>query len=256
METNEPGFALTRATVDKFDGWLHELASPVLPLKSSPLELEHINGFVFEFREEDEFALLIGKAVRMVSGVRVAMLLADLGYISECGAILRTVSDFANEILCICDGIKTGNRTTAHKSFVDQYFMKLPKTPDDLDAQPRVRFVTRDELLGAQYRWAESNHLDATRVRKVTRFLASMYDKFVHGSYLTSTELYDPKAEKFMLRGHHDPEKIREYQRAVASKVHTVVTALAAIAELGTSQKLLDEICSAGLALHASGELS
>jgi hypothetical protein len=134
--------------------------------------------------------------------------------------------------------------------------MKLPKNPDEYAAQPRVQFVSRDQLFGALYRWAEMNELDATRARQVTRFVANMYDKFVHGSYLTAMELYDPRSWTFMLRGHEDPTKKREYQRATASKVHTAVTALVAIAEFGTNENLLDEIRSAGLALYASGELS
>lgn len=251
-----PDFPLTRSIIDRLDDWIMDLASTLVPLKKTPLELEHVTGFVYEFREESERALLVGKAVRMGSGIRVAMLLADLGYISECGTILRTVTDFAQEILCICEGIKTGQRTTAHQSFVEQYFMKLPKTPDEHDAAPRIRFVTRDELLGAQYRWAIANKLDGTRVRKVTRFLANMYDKFVHGSYVTAMELYDPQTWKFMLRGHEALEKREEYQRATASKLHHAVTSLAAIAELEKNHRLVDEICRAGLALHASEELS
>ena len=249
-------FPLTRSTIDRLDDWISELAAPLLPLKKTPLELEHVTGLIYEFREESERALLVSKAVRMGSGIRVAMLLADLGYISECGSILRIVTDFAQEILCICDGVKTGQRTIAHQSFVKQYFMKLPKTPDEFDTSPRVKFVTRDELLGAQQRWAIANKLDATRIRKVTRFLANMYDKFVHGSYVTAMELYDPRSWKFMLRGHEAPEKRQVYQRATASKLHQAVTALAAIAELERNHRLLDEICRAGLALFNSGELS
>jgi hypothetical protein len=175
MDTSAPSdFPVTRQTMERLDEWVMALASPLLPLRKPALELEHVTGFVYEFCEESERALLVGKAVRMVSGIRVALLLADLGYISECGSILRTVADFANEILCICDGIKAGQRTTAHQLFVEQYFMKLPKTPDEYDANPRVKWVTRDELFAALYRWAIENKLDATRFRKVHRFLANI----------------------------------------------------------------------------------
>jgi hypothetical protein len=80
-------YPLTRSTIERLDDWLKELAAPLLPLKKTSLQLEHLTGFVYAFREESERALLVGKAVRMVSGVKVAMLLADLGYISECGTI-------------------------------------------------------------------------------------------------------------------------------------------------------------------------
>ena len=88
------------------------------------------------------------------------------------------------------------------------------------------------------------------------RFLPSMYDKFVHGVYLTAMELYDPDSWTFMLKGHKAREKREVYQRATASKLHQVVTALAAIAELEKNRRLVDEICAAGLNLHDSGELS
>jgi hypothetical protein len=81
-----------------------------------------------------------------------------------------------------------------------------------------------------------------------------MYDKFVHGSYVTATELYDPRSWKFMLRGHEAPAKRQEYLMATGSKLHHAVTALAAIAELERNHGLVDEICRAGLALHASGD--
>ena len=255
IKTMPSDFPVTRETLERLDDWVMELASPLLPLKSVRVELEHLTGFVWEFREESERALLIGKAVRMVSGIKVAMMLADLGHISECGILLRSVSDFASEIICICDGIKAGVRTRAHRDFVDQYFTKLPKTPTELEEQPRVDFVSRDKLWAALYRWAMENKVDQTRVRLVMRFLGNMYDKFVHGGYITATELYDPSSWTFMLRGHKYQAKIEEYQRATASKLHQSVTALASIAEHENNHRLVDEICRAGLRLHACGEL-
>jgi len=150
-------FPVTRRTMTRLDGWLMALAAPLLPLKTVQVELPHMSGFVWEFPEQSESALVIGKAVRMISGIRAAMLLADAGYISECGTILRTVSDFSNEILCICLGSKSGERTTAHTRFVEQYFVQLARDPDEFDKQSRTKWVTRDELMAAEYRWASEN---------------------------------------------------------------------------------------------------
>src|ERR1700730_13507405 len=74
-------FPLTRSTIERLDGWLMELAAPLLPLKQTPMKLKHIAGFVYEFREQSERALVIGKAVRMVSGIRVALVL-DAGRVT------------------------------------------------------------------------------------------------------------------------------------------------------------------------------
>jgi hypothetical protein len=96
------------------------------------------------------------------------------------------------------------------------------------------------------YRWARANKFDATRLKKVTRFLANMYDKFVHGSYITATELYDPSNGKFMLNGHEAPARREEYKRATTSKLHHSVTALAAMAELERNFPLVMKFAELG----------
>jgi hypothetical protein len=39
------------------------------------------------------------------------------------------------------------------------------------------------------------------RVRKVFRYLAHMYDKYVHGAYITAMELYNGETWRFMVSG-------------------------------------------------------
>ncbi len=232
------------------------LVSPLLPPKQVPLNLPQVSGVQYKFREESERATLAGKAVRVASGIRVAFMLADLGHIAECGTILRTVSDFSTEIISICEGCSRGAPTSAQKKFVEQYFKPLPSDPDEYEHAEKERWVARDELFKAHIRWATENQGDPERVRKVMRFLAHMYDKFVHGAYITSMELYDPRTNSFMMRGHYAPEKREVYKRAVASKLHEVVTALFCMAQLQQMTTLAGDIGRAGLELHASGELS
>jgi hypothetical protein len=248
-------FSKTRATLDLLDRWFDELASPLVPLKRVSVKLEHLTGFIYEFREPSERALLVGKAARVVSGIRAAMILADMGYIAECGALLRSVSDFSSEIICICDGIKANYRTRAHKDFVDQYFTKLPKNPDEHAESVKVDWVRRDQLWAALYRWAVEHKVDQSRLRLVMRYLGNMYDKFAHGHYITSSELYNPFTWKFMLRGHESEDKRDEYRRSVASKLHEALTALSSIADCDKNSRLVVEICLAAKELYESSEL-
>jgi hypothetical protein len=87
-------FPVMRQMMERLDEWVMALASPLLPLGEFPQELNGLKGFRWDFKEKSERALMVGKAVRMASGIRAALILADLGYITECGTILRTVSDF------------------------------------------------------------------------------------------------------------------------------------------------------------------
>ena len=212
-----------------------------VPIKKGPLKGE----FWWQFRENSERALLVGKAVRCASGIRAALLLAENGYIEECGSILRTVSDFSYEILSISDAIATGNWTREQLKFVEQYFAELSQTPEEYANAKRDRWVTRDELLKAHYeRFAESGNAEPEHFRKIVRFLSYGFDKFVHGAYITSMELYDSETQRFMLSGCTYTEKIDVFESFVASKFHQFLGSLASMAMAFNMRALAQEIAS------------
>ena len=133
---------------------------------------------------------MVGKAVRMASGIRAALILADLGYVTECGTILRTVSDFVTEVISVYEGCTRDDPTKAQKDFLEQYFGNTAQTPDEYDEkEDKDRWVARDKLIAAHVRWASENKQEPERVRKVLRFLAHIYDKFVHGSRMSTMQL-------------------------------------------------------------------
>jgi hypothetical protein len=86
-------------------------------------------------------------------------------------------------------------------------------------------------------------------------FLLYGLDKFIHGAYLTSSELYDPFNQRFMLRGHVFEGKRIEYKKFVASKLHEMVGLLAWISMLLNMPVLADVIGRAAVNLSDSGEL-
>jgi hypothetical protein len=162
------------------------------------------------------------------------------------------VADWANEIMSLSEGWKSGKLTANQERFVKQYFEPLAKDPEEFNNQQRERFVTRDEMLGGYTRWVTEGKGNPDRLRKLARYLSEGYDKYVHGGYITAMELYDGISNTFMLRGRE--KEIAK--RATASKLHHALTALLSMAEAWRLPALIDEICRAGLALHASGELS
>jgi hypothetical protein len=241
--------------VDLLDDWVRALAAPLLPLVEVPQELDDIKGFRFDFGEKTERALIVGKAVRMVSGIRAALILADLGYVTECGTILRTVSDFTTEVISVCEGLLRQDPTKAQKDFVEQYFGDTAQTPEEYDdSEENVRWVARDKLIAAHVRWAAETNSDPDRVRKVLRFLSHIYDKFVHGSRLSSMELYNGNTHRFMLKGHEWYPSRRGYKVSVASKLHEVLTALFLAAHTLGISALADEVSHVAVEFYESGE--
>jgi hypothetical protein len=256
-ETEQADFQLTRQTMERLDDWVMALASPFLPLAEVPQELRGLKGFRWDFREKTERALIVGKAVRMASGIRAALLLADLGYITDCGTILRMVSDFVTEVIAIYEGSTRNEPTRAQKDFVEQYFGPTAQTPDEYDEnQEKDRWVARDKLIAAHVRCASEGKQDPDRARKALRFLAHLFDKFVHGSRLSTMELYNGFTHRFMMKGHEFYRSRRDYKRSVASKLHQVLTALFCSACLMQMPALADEIRKAAKELYDSGELN
>ncbi len=217
-------FSFGRNLIDQLDRWANELASPLMPPRKV---FEEGNEIRLEFREHIPHSVMIGKSIRAVSGIRAALVLVDLGYVAECAALLRMVSDFCTEIAAIGEALNRGGKfPAAVQKFVDQYFIQKPRTPEQLAEAERRHYVSREELMKAELRLAENAQIDGGQMRIVHRFLNMTYDAYIHGSYETTMELYDPLTGRFMMSGHASISKREEFVEAVLLKLHEVVIAL------------------------------
>lgn len=84
--------------IDRLDSWVDKLAAPLLP----PRIVNDCQGMPRrELKEHEPQAVMIAKCVRAVGGLHASLVLVKLGYVAECGALLRIVSDFCTEITAI-----------------------------------------------------------------------------------------------------------------------------------------------------------
>ena len=246
-------FPTTRAILERLDHWLATLAAPLLPLKRVDEPDGHHR---WEFRDETPEALQVGKAVRMISGIRAALALADDGYTTESGGLLRMVSDFAQEIVSVGEGLLEGRLTSVQKKFVKQYFAPIARNADEHARIEHERYVTREELFAAHQRLADKTTKRADDLRKLTRFLNYGYDKYVHGAYQTAMELFRGDQQRFMLRGHDSARHRCIAKTSVAGKLHEVLIALEFMAMTRQLDPLIAEIRSNRHELERSSEQS
>lgn len=210
--------------IDRLDGWVNDLAAPLMPPRVVPEGDKYVR---LEFRQHIPHAVMVGKLVRAVGGIRAALVLAELGYVAECAALLRTVSDFCTEVSAIAEALnRGGDPPRAVRDFVSQYFMPRARTPEQYAAIERIRYVSRGELMKAEGRFAEGTEVDGEQLRIVHDFLNMAYDAYVHGAYETTMELLDPTTGLFAMRGHPDEAKREEFVEAVFLKLHEVVVAI------------------------------
>ncbi len=117
-------FPETRAKIAALRPWLDALVA----ICGTPRQREVPGGLRYEFEEQSPEVVQSAKAVRMVSGLNAAMHLADVGHTVEAAALLRMVTDFANEIIAVVEGLMRGELTAAQRKYVEDYFKPLPSS--------------------------------------------------------------------------------------------------------------------------------
>jgi hypothetical protein len=244
-------FPVTRGVIAQLPDWVNQLAGALpAPLKA-PAKPE---GFRWDYPIHNAETVQVAKAVRMASGIAAALYLADRGFTVECYTLLRTVSDFASEVVFLAEGLLAGRLTEAQTKFVDDYFTLLPTSPDELAEREREYYVARKKIYAAHARLFEGAGLPAEEVAKLRAYLDKGYDSYVHGAYQTAMELYRPG--RFMMTGHESAAHRCVAKAAVAGKLHEVVVALGFMARTRKLDPLLTTVTAARLELTKSEEES
>ena len=252
MNTN---FPVTRRTLLLVEDWFVSIAQPFLPLKRVRAKGGQPGDFYWDFAEHSAKTAMIGKAVRIISGLRGTMILADLGHVTESAALLRTIDDFIAEVDFLIDGLGSKKPSKHYDEFVRQYFAAMPASADEYATQPRQRWVARDKVMEGFVRSTQEITKDSDGVRKSLKFVSHTYDGYVHGGYLTAMELYSGATNRFMLGGHEGHFEREFANKMVASRLLHALSSFANVASLLGNNDAMRNFRSGGIELTDSGEL-
>jgi hypothetical protein len=248
-------FPVTRRILILVEEWFVLLARPFLPPKKTRMKGGGVGNFYWDFKEHSAKTAMIGKAVRIISGLRAAMILADQGYVTECSTVLRMTEDLVVEIGFLIDGLTSKVPSKSHEEFVEQYFAVMPASSDEYAQQSKVRWVSRDKVLAGFLRTLQGVARDPEQVRKSMQFIYYTHDKYVHGGYQTAMELYSGETNQFMLRG-HDGDSAREVAKwMVASGLLNSLLIFAKVGILFGDNDAARNFSGGGIELSDSGEL-
>ena len=234
--------------------WVTVLAKPITPPKPVPIGKD---GLKLEFWDNNPETLMIGKLVRVVSGINAAMALAELGYVSECGAMLRIVSDFCEEIATIGAAVEARHKGTPFhehiEGFIAHYFTPLATSPDELERETEVRYISRKQMMKVRINQVQSLGLNSNDMRKLRNYLNKVFDGFVHGYFESTMELWDPTARRFQVKGMPEAAKKEEYVDAVILKLHGVVSAIECVAAMTACEEVFNKAREARRKLDSLG---
>jgi len=184
------------------------------------------------------------------------MALVDLGHTVESATLLRTVADFAAEVIFLGEGLLEGRLTTEQQKFVEQHFSELPSTPDELAEREREFYVGRKAIAKAHDRLLAKLNGDQDLHAKLTSFLNKGYDSYIHGHYPSAMELFTGETMSFMMSGSVSARARCVAKTAVAGKA---VEAFNSLRFMAMTRKLADlqaEIRVVTDAIDAAGEQS
>jgi hypothetical protein len=244
-------FPETRAAIVTIPNWVDVFASR-LP---TPIQItQPTGGFRWEHPSYDAEALQVAKAVRIASGLRGALALADIGHTVECYVLLRTVSDFAEEIMFITEGFIEGRFTSEQKQFINQHFSPTPRTFEDLVSREREYYIGRRAIAKAQERLAEKLGTPKKLIADLRTILNKGYDSYVHGAHHTAMELFTGRNMSFMMKGTEAPRQVFVAKTCVAGKVNEALNSFKFMALTRGLEELGIEIDNVYQRIENSGE--
>jgi hypothetical protein len=244
-------FAVTRAIISSLPGWVDQLTSRLPPPTRHTLTT---GSFAWRHDATGADTLLVTKAVRIASGLRAAMVLADAHHTVEAVAVLRTVADFSAEVMFIAEGVLEGRFTKEQAQFIAQHHAPLARTPDEFAEREREYYVGRSAVAKAERRLAEKFGTDAELFAKLSGLLNQGYDSYVHGKYESAMELFDGQGKRFMMHGSKSDRAVCDAKTSIAGKLGAALNALAAIATVWKMASLADELRAAFNSLVSSDE--
>ncbi len=86
---------------------------------------------VFRYKNQSVEVAVVQKLARLISGLHASLLLLQGGFVQELGAIFRTLDEFHEDILFLCQAIQTGELTKLHEEYLKSFYQEEFDLPDN-----------------------------------------------------------------------------------------------------------------------------
>jgi hypothetical protein len=234
------------------DDWLARLVAHT----GYPESREVVGGFEYRFAEETAAVAEIAKTVRVISGLNACLLLADHGFVAEAATLLRTVTDFVNEILFLAEGqTRREGATTDQRQFVEDFFAKVPTTVEEMQTTEKRQWLRRDAIYKPHKRLGEGvKGFDEKTLIEQGKFLDMLLNGYAHGGYRESMDLYNGHDCRFETRGIPSEEHEKAVKANITLKVHYCGNAFMLMAIERNLHDLFQEIANLQEQLQSASE--
>jgi hypothetical protein len=176
-----------------------------------PTFVERRSYYVFRYENQTVHAAVIQKLARLISGLHASLLLLQGGFVQELGVIFRTLDEFQEDILFLCQAIQTGELTELHQEYLKYFYQEEFDVPDNpfLSEQNRPT-IPRKKIQAAIAKIPESE-LNPSDAQELYRTLSKAYSGYVHGASVHIMEMYGGNPPQYYLAGMRDTPRIATF---------------------------------------------
>jgi hypothetical protein len=251
MTNADQEYLFTREVLDALDGWLARFVSR----ERAPVMILQDDRQYWDFPEHTARTAEIAKAARAVAALRAAMVLADAHMSTEASLVLRAASDFASEIIFLCEGAIRGTPTADQRKFVEDFFIRPPRTLDEFLETAKRRCLYRGDIYKAHKRLAETTSgVDPKLQGSLASYIDALQNEYAHGGYASAMELYNGESRGFETAGIGSDRSFAAIKRAIALKAYYVMVAFFFMATVRGMAQVADDIMRLQQRLELSEE--
>jgi hypothetical protein len=185
----------------------HQLESGVPP----PSFVSYGKGKAFKYKDKSIEAAIIQKSARLVSGLNASLILLEAGYVQELGALFRMLDEFNDDIMFLCQGLRTGEITKLHKDYIDIFYQDEFDDPSSpLLSQQKRAMIPRKKIHAAITRMPE-HELNESDSNQIYRTLSQAYSGYIHAASTHVMEMYVGIPGRFYVSGMLGSQRIDEF---------------------------------------------
>lgn len=176
-----------------------------------PIFVLHGSYYVFRYKDKTVEAAIIQKCARLISGLRASLILLRSGYVQELGAMFRMLDEFNEDILFLCQAIRTGEITELHKQYLDEFYQEEFDNPDSAFLSTQCRPTIRRKKIHAANARIPEQELNPSDDQELHRTLSQTYSGFIHAASTHVMDMYGGYPPRFNVSGMLGTPRIPEF---------------------------------------------
>lgn len=207
-----------------------------------PAFVKRGSHYVFRYENQTIQAAVIQKLARLISGLHASLSLLQGGFVQELGAIFRTLDEFNEDIIFLCQAIRTGELTGLHQEYLKSFYQEEFDMPDNpfLSVQKRPT-ISRRKIHAAIANIPESE-TNPSDTKEIHRTLSQAFSGYVHGASCHIMEMYRGDPPRYYLAGMINTPLVASCTENIFHYFHRGLMSVMFVAGSFGEQKLLQDL--------------